>query len=509
MKRYIIAHDLGTSGDKASLFDENGRTIDVALQSYTTNYFNSNWAEQDPNEWWLAVCDTTKKLIMNSGVSNNQIEAVCFSGHMMGCLCIDESGNPLRPHILWADSRSQTQANTLVSAFSEGEFYKITGHRCSASYSISKLMWVRDNEPDIYSKTYKMINAKDWLVYKLTGEVLTDYSDASGTNALNINTMNWSEEILQAADIPIDKMPSIVNSTEIVGKVTPEAARMTGLSQSTNVVMGGGDGLCATVGAGCVKEGIIHACLGTSSWVSYATEDLFFDKRLRTFNWAHVIPEMICPCGTMQSAGSSVSWLIEKILQDNTGNEVRSISNIINDLSRDIESAKAGSNGLLFLPYLLGERSPRWNPDAKGAFIGLKMEHSKSDMLQAVFEGVAMNLCVILDIFRENGYNPQEIVLIGGGARNDIWCQILADVFGINVVRLLQLEEATSIGAALMAGIGVNIFDGFNEIDKFISIDKTFKPRDEYVNRYNSLKNVFEKAYLNLAPVFDDLAELK
>jgi xylulokinase len=313
MARYILAHDLGTSGNKATLFAESGSIIGSTIAAYETHYFNVNWAEQDPADWWKAVCDSTRELLVKSDIDPREIAAVSFSGHMMGCLCVGRDGQPLRPHILWADQRAQVQANQLLEKIPSDRFYKIVGHRCSPSYSLAKLMWVRDYESDIYQQTYKMIHAKDWLVFKLTDVILSEYSDASGTNALDLNTLDWSDEIIAASGIARDKFPDLVPSTHIAGSVTAAAALATGLAEGTPVVMGGGDGLCGTVGAGCIKEGIVHTCLGSSSWVSFAADKPLFDDQQRTFNWVHMIPGMYCPCGTMQAAGSSVSWLKREI----------------------------------------------------------------------------------------------------------------------------------------------------------------------------------------------------
>jgi len=508
MTSYLLAHDLGTSGNKATLFVVDGRLVKSTTAAYETRYFNVNWAEQNPQDWWQAVCDSTHELLETSGVDPRQIAAVSFSGHMMGCLVVDRDGQPLRPHILWADQRAQAQATQLNERIGADRFYEITGHRSSPSYSLQKFMWIRDHEPEIYERTYKMIHAKDWLVFKLTGVILSEFSDASGTNALDLNALAWSDEIIAASGIDQGKFPDLVASTHVAGPVTAEAARQTGLAAGTPVVMGGGDGLCGTVGAGCVREGIVHTCLGTSSWVSFATDKPLLDHKQRTFNWAHIVPGMYCPCGTMQTAGNSVSWLKREIATSEVEHAKRDKTSPY-ALMRDLMAqSRPGSNGVIFLPYLLGERAPRWNSDAKGSFLGIKMETTRGDLMRSVLEGVAMNLGIIIDVYREYGYAIKDMMMIGGGAKDDLWCQILADVWDATVHRLNYLDEATSMGAAVAAGVGVGLYPDFTAIDQYIAVADSFEPEPDHIAAYEPVKRVFDQCYQALLPVFPELGKL-
>ena len=235
MTQYILAHDLGTSGNKATIFSKNGQLIASSIVSYNVTYFNGNWAEQDANDWWSAVCQSTKELLLQTKISPKQIKVVSFSGQMMGCLCVDQNGEPLRKSIIWADQRAQKQAEDLEKIISQKEFYEIVGHRNSPSYGMQKLMWIRDNEAEIYERTYKMLNAKDYIVYKLTKQFYTDYTDGNGNGCLNLKNLCWSERILRAAQIPEDKLPELKPSTFIVGGVTEEAAKETGLEIGTGM----------------------------------------------------------------------------------------------------------------------------------------------------------------------------------------------------------------------------------------------------------------------------------
>ena len=503
--KYIIAHDLGTSGNKATLFSEEGKLIGSTVYAYGCHYFNDNWAEQSPEDWWKSICDTTRGLIAKTGIDNRDIAAVSFSGQMMGCLCVDKSGTPLRPSIIWADQRAQAQQDAIGAHISLSDYYHIAGHRNSASYGLQKLMWVRDNEPDIYKQTYKTLNAKDYIVLKLTGKFCTEPSDASSNACVDLKTLGWSEKIVDISGVDPDKLPEIVPSTHVAGGVTREAAEATGLAVGTPVVMGGGDGVCANVGAGSVKPGQTFSYVGSSSWIASTSDVPVFDDQMRTVTWAHVVPGMYAPNGTMQSAGGSYAWLKNQVCKFETAEAEKLGVSAYDLINREIEQSPIGANGVIFLPYLLGERAPRWNPDAKAAFLGLKMENERRDMLRSVLEGVTMNLGIILEVLR--GYMPiDEILVIGGGAKGAVWRQMMADVYNARIKVPVLLEEATSMGAAVTGGVGVGLFQDFDAIDRFIEINTVQEPDPASVAAYGPVKEMFELCYQSLLPVYKKMA---
>lgn len=505
MLKYLLAHDLGTSGNKAVLFTTDGRLVKSTVYSYNTDYFNNNWAEQDAGDWWKAVCATTKEILQ--GIDRELVAAVSFSGQMMGCLCVDRNGEPLRKSIIWADQRAVREADRIAGKIGGERFYRITGHRTSAAYGLQKLMWIKDNQPEVYEATYKMLNSKDYIIYRLTGRFVTDYSDATGTTALDLNTYQWSEEVIDAAGIDGGKLPDLKPSTYVVGGVTKQAAGQTGLAEGTPVVCGGGDGLCATVGAGCIREGMAYNVLGSSSWISITSEKPIYDEQMRTFNWAHIIPGYVAPCGTMQAAGVSYSWLKNEICTSETEEALKRGVSPYELINGEIEKSPPGANGLIFLPYLLGERSPRWNPNARGAFIGLKMEHKRADVLRSVLEGVTFNLDIILKVFSKH-IPIKEITAIGGGAKGRVWRQIMADIYGIPVLKPNYLEEATSMGAAVTGGVGAGVFSDFSVINRFINITDVEKPDEARSRKYEAIKPVFEECYASLVTVYDMMAKL-
>lgn len=489
MKQYLIAHDLGTSGDKATLFTTEGEMIRSAVVSYDVDFFGDNRAEQNPQDWWNAFCQATGEIL--EGIDPNQVLAISFSAQMQGCLPVDEQGIPLRKSIIWADQRAVKEAAILEEKLGADHIYEVTGHRVSPSYTIEKLMWLKKHEPDIYQKTYKVLQAKDYIIFRLTGKFVTDYSDGSGTQAMDLKKMEWSREILAAAEIDVDKFPELHNATDIAGKVTAHASSACGLGEHTLVICGGGDGPCSAVGAGCVKDGELFTTFGTSAWIGGTSTDPFADEEKVLFCFAHVIPGKYMPCGTMQAAGSAYSY-VRRVICDGEDYHL---------LDERMKRSPAGAKGLIFLPYLLGERSPRWNSDTSGAYLGIHPEHTKDDYVRAAMEGIAMNLELILKAYRRK-MSVVSMILTGGGAKSQVNAGILADVMQVDFQVPDHVEEATSIGAAMIAGVGAGVFGSFDEVGKFLHFRQRYQADREKENVYGFVKQRFELAYQGLLPFF-------
>lgn len=507
MGRYLLAHDIGTSGDKAVLYQENGRLVASAVAAYDTSYPHPGWVEQDPEAWWRAVCESTKKLLRKAKAEPGQVACVSFSGQMMGCLPVDRAGKPLRPMITWADTRSASQEQEIICRLGLEKVYRITGHRPSASYSAAKLLWVRDNEPEIYKKTYRMLQAKDFIVHRLTRRFITDYSDAGGTNLFDIRRKEWSEEICGSLGIPMGLLPEAYPSATVAGSVTGEAACACGLKEGTPVVIGGGDGSCACVGAGAVEEGEAYCVLGSSSWISTVNRQPVFDGQLRTFNWVHLDPALYTPCGTMQAAGLSYGWYRDTFCKEEKRIAGETGESLYDLLDREMEKSGPGAGGVLYLPYLLGERSPRWNHAARGAFIGMDARTKKADMARAVLEGVGYNLKVILDILEGPG-EQEALTLIGGGARGRLWAGILADIWGKPLRIPADPEEATGLGAAVCGGVGIGMFADYRVVKEFRKAAESIEPDPVRGKCYQRYYEIFNRAYEALVPVYEELAAL-
>ena len=492
--RYLLAHDIGTSGDKATLFTEDGRAAAACIEHYPLYQENPLFAEQDAEDWWRAFSESTKKLLAISGVNPREISAVSFSGQMMGCLPVDQNEKPLRRALIWADQRAQEQVEKLKERIGDDAFYRIAGHRNSPSYSIQKAMWIRDNEPEIYEKTRAFLNAKDWIVLKLTGRFLTDPSDANGTGAMDLRTLRWSSEILSAAGIDPSKMPEIVPSPALAGTVRPETMEVLGLSPDLKVIMGAGDGVAANVGAGSVSPGSAYICMGTSAWAASTEKEPHFDPLKRSVTWAHAIPGLYSPNATMQYCCGAYDWFRNTVLRDELRRAEESGRNIHGLISELASSAPAGSNGLIFLPHLLGERAPRWNRNVRGAYIGLSGKTSREELVRSVFEGISYHLALCFEAVNPSG-SLSEVTLIGGGAKNDFWAQLLADILGVETIVPEETGDANSLGAAVIAGVGAGIFPDFSAVNRFVHPKKRFEPRPEYREVYREARARFEACY--------------
>ena len=499
---YILAHDLGTSGNKAVLYSTDGQLVKSCTAPYRTSYFNGTWAEQNPEDWWRAVCESTQKLL--KGTLSERIRAVSFSGQMMGCLCVDRSGRPLRPHILYCDARAERQTEEVMERIDLWTFYTITGHRASPSYTLEKLMWVRDNEPQIYRDTHKVLNAKDYIIYRLTGQLGTDYSDAGGTAAFNIVDKEWSELIADRLEIDLAKFPEAYESTAVAGEVSSQAAAETGIPAGTPVCWGAGDGCAAGVGAGSIAPGETYTCIGSSAWVGVTTQEPFFDRKRRTPVFPHAVLGLYHSCGAMQTAGASFAWAAKEVF--GTAYEQGEQGHVFSRMDPEIEAAQPGSHGVLFLPYLMGERSPWWDNDARGCYLGITQETRRGDLLRSVQEGVAYNLRAILDIYREH-LPISEMTLVGGGARSHIWRAILADVCGMPLLQPRNIDECTSMGAAIIGGVGTGVYKDFGQVRPFFRVMTRQEPVSSSRRIYEERYRVFVRTYEALRRVFPQIAD--
>jgi xylulokinase len=501
----ILAHDLGTTGNKATLFAADGAVVASAFAPYDTAYAQPNWAEQDPADWQAALFDSTRWLLAaaaEAGHNAADVAVVAFSGHMNGALVVDAAGAPLRPAIIWADQRAAAQADFIRQGCGEVEVYQLTGNRISPAYTAAKLLWIKDNEPEIYRRIHRVLQAKDYAAFLFSGVLATDYSDASLTLLLHLEKRRWSETLLEQLGLDAAMLPPLYPSAQVVGQVTAQAAAATGLRPGTPVVIGGGDGACATVGAGSVRAGDAYNYIGSSSWVALTTTQPVLDPARRSFNLAHLDPALNVALGTMQAAGGAFDWL-ERLLRSDP-----EADRIYQELDAAAAGIPPGAHGLLFLPYLLGERSPHWNPLARGAFVGLTMPDGRGGLARAVLEGVAFNLRAILDLLRMQEIRVEGMRLIGGGGKSALWRQILADVYGL-LIELLDLPaNATALGAAIAGGVGVGLYPDYSVAQTLAPVARVDLPDPATRERYEALYVLFKESYAALEPIFERLAAL-
>ncbi len=490
----IIAHDLGTTGDKASLHHDDGRLVTSVTVPYSAHFAAGGIAEQDPADWWGAVVSATRDLLSRSGVAPETVVGLVVSGQMMGTVLLDAHGEPVRPAIIWADTRSGSQTRMLEQAIGADEAYRVLGHRLNPTYSVEKIMWVRDNEPDVWSRVRHFCVAKDYIVYRLTGRLATERSDASGTNAYDQVAGTWSTRVLEAAGLDASLFPEILESTTVAGTLTTESADALGLPRSVRVVMGGGDGPLAAVGSGVVApEDGAYVCLGTSSWISFASLAPLHDPLLRTMTFDNVVPGSFVPTATMQAGGASVQWIAEALSPDPARPET---GRLTSEAGGDLDT-----EDLYFLPYLLGERSPLWDPHARGAFVGIGRHHTRAHLTRAVLEGVAFNLLTCIEAFRESGAVIDRIDAVGGGAQSDVWLGILADVWGVPIRRRTIVEEANSLGAAVTGAVGLGLAD-FSAARALSEVTAEFSPDAGRHAVYAQRHARFVDAYTALEPWF-------
>jgi xylulokinase len=491
----IIAHDLGTTGNKASLHTDDGRLLASATARYGTVYASGGMVEQDPQDWWRAVCAATAELLSAAGVAATEVRAIGFSGQMMGAVLLDERYRAVRPALIWADHRSTEQAGRINAAIGEQEAYRLLGHRVHPTYSLTKVIWVRDHEPATFAEVAHVCLAKDFVVQRLTGTLVTDRSDASSTNAYDQSAGAWSPAILAAADLDPALLPEIVPATTVVGGVRAAVADELGLPAGVPVVLGGGDGPMAALGAGVLDERDgAYAYLGSSSWVSMSAARPLLDPLMRTMTFDHVVPGQYVPTATMQAGGASLDWATDLLYP---GDEPGRIATMVQQ-ARD-----ADTSGLYFLPHLLGERSPHWNAAARGAFVGLARHHGRTHLAKAVLEGVAFNLTTCVTAFREAGHPVDQVDAIGGGAASDVWLQILADAWGTTIRRRSIVEEANSLGAAVTAAVGTGLVDGFGAARALSTVTAEFIPDPDRHREYLRRHRAFQDAYRSLEPWFE------
>ena len=482
----ILALDIGTSSLKASVVDKNGEILCSEKAEYETRHPSAGISEQDPMDWWKGTCKAVSAMIASKNDIANRIAVIGVSGHMLGCIPVDKEGIPLYPALIHSDSRAVKQFRQIQNSVGEDTIYQMSGNVLDARASLCKMLWFQQEKEDIYKKTYKFLQAKDFLVSRLTDNYdCTDFSDASHGELIDIQKKCYDSSLYQELSLDISKLPELHAGIEIVGFLTKQSALSLGLTDGIPVIAGGGDGACADIGAGNVKEGDIYCSLGTTAWISKCVKKPYFDPHKRTFNIMSLDGEHSSMFGTMQSAGGALTWAMG----------ILGVSDLDkwNSLAAEINP---GSDGLIFLPYLDGERSPIFDASARGCFFGLSLAHTKSHFMRAVFEGVAYALNSIFEVFKEQG-NVEKMKIIGGGANSELWKQILTDVWEIPLAVLnTSAGDSCSLGAAAVAGTAVGLFSSLQEATKYIRIKKIIQP-SRNKGEYKKYFSVYQELYPN------------
>lgn len=506
---FILTFDIGTTGNKCTLFDNRGRKLHSDTIPYKTIYPRPGWAEQDPEDFWMSVVSGTRSIMEKNGVDPSSIAVIGLSGHMNGCIPVDGDGKVLFNNIIHSDSRSGRECEKIARVFDDRELFNITGNRIDPHYTFPKILWLKNNYPETYKSAVYFLNSKDYVSYKLTGNLgITDYSDASLTCMLDIKNRRWSEELVKGLDIDIRKLPELKKSTDIAGYLTEESASILGLKAGTPVVVGGGDGACATKGAGVMEKGQAYNYIGSSSWICTLSDLPVLDRDARNFNFYDLDGENCNVCGTVQCATISYDWVLNNVGKYEVEEARKTGENIFDLMDSIAAKVPAGSNGVFFLPYLMGERTPYWDKNTKGAFIGFTLYNKRDDLFRATYEGIAYALRSVLDVLEDNNLDIGQLTLIGGGAKSKLWNEIMCNVYQKPVLIHKFPGEATSLGAAIAAGVGVGIFKDFKSAAAAIEYDRQYEPDSEKVEEYRKYYNIYKMMYPRLKPVFDGIAEL-
>lgn len=496
MRQYILTQDIGVLSCKATLYTLEGEIVRSNIISYRAQTGNNRWAWQSPALWWDAYCQNC--LMLLSGIEPEEVVAVSLCGQMMGCLPVDSTCTPLCDSIIWGDSRAIPQAEKLASRLGVEHLHHITGIHCSPTFSTPKMMWIRENWPDIYQKTYKFIQTKDYINFRLTGQLVTDISDAGFTQAYDLFNNCWSEEILTAAGIDPSKMPEVVPHGTVLGHVTQKASEECGLSTCTLVIQGVGDGRATVVGSGIQKPGEGCIYLGAAAWVSQVTTTRNMDPECRLSKTSYLYPNLYTNGGAMLAGRLCADWFIQEFFSEKFSDSL-SDENTYRFVDEQVARSKVGSNGLLFLPYLVGERAPWWNTEAKGGFLGLRSSHTKYDFFRSILEGVSFNLGIIKNSI-EQLETFTNIRMVGEGS-NPQWQQIIADVFDRPIISTNVTWEVGCVGVAAIAGVGAGVYRDFSDINRFHKINRITSPIQENVEIYRELLPAFEDCYYALKDI--------
>ena len=445
---YLLGLDISTTGAKALIVDERGAVIASHTTPQPISTPRPLWSEQNPSDWWDGIAASIRAALAASGVTGEQIAAVGLTGQMHGLVLMDAAGAVLRPAILWNDQRTQAQCDYITEKIGFERLIQLTGNRALTGFTAPKILWVRQHEPDVYARAAHFLLPKDYIRYKLTGEYAIDVSDAAGTSLLNVAERRWSREVVRELEIPEAWLPRTVEGPEISGTVHAQAAAETGLKAGTPVVGGGGDQAAGAVGVGAVRPGVIGLVVGTSGVVFAPLDRYAYEPAGRLHAFCHAVPGMWHFMGVMLSAAGSLQWFRDTLAPGES----------FDDLLRPAAAVEPGSDGLLFLPYLTGERTPHPDPLARGAFVGLTVRHTRAHMARAVLEGVAFGLKDAFELIAEAGLPGDiEVRVSGGGARSPLWRQIMADALGATLVTTNSTEGA-AFGAALLAAVGVGVY---------------------------------------------------
>lgn len=503
--RYLLGLDVGTSGAKALVIGESGNVVAEATNPYPMRTPRPLWAEQDPEDWWRAAVLSLRQAL--AGIDPTRVAAIGLTGQMHGLVLLDQNGRVLRPCIMWNDQRTGAQCAEITNRLGAARVLDLIGNPVLPGFTAPKLMWVRQHEPEVYRAAARALLPKDYLRYRLTGAFATEVSDASGTALFDVRERRWSKEMLDALEIDGSWLPEVFESAVPSASISPAAAVETGLAAGTPVVGGGGDQAAQAVGTGIVREGAVSATIGTSGVIFAASDAYRAEPSGLLHAFAHAVPGQWHLMGVMLSAAGSLRWFRDALGQSEVAEAQTKAVDAYALLDAQAATAPAGCEGLIFLPYLTGERTPHPDPNARGVFFGLTLRHGKPELIRSVLEGVAYGLRDSLDLMRSLGLKVDQVRVSGGGAQSALWRRILADVFNAEIARV-NLTQGAAFGAALLAGVGVGVYASVPQAsDETIRVIDRVEPGPDAA-LYADFYPVYRSLYPALAPAFQAVSRI-
>lgn len=505
---YVIGVDLGTSGTKTVLFDELGKVVASHTIEYPMYQPQNGYAEQEPADWREAAFATIRACLDKSGVRAEDVKGIGLSGQMHGLVMLDENGEVLRRSIIWCDQRTAAECEEITQRVGAERLIEITANPALTGFTASKILWVRNHEPEIYAKCRHILLPKDYVRYCLTGEFATEVSDASGMQLLDIPSRQWSDEVLEKLDIDKSLLAKVYESPEVTGTLTADAAAKCGLKAGTLVVGGAGDNAAAAVGTGVVRDGRAFTTIGTSGVVFAHTSEITIDPKGRVHTFCCAVPGAWHVMGVTQGAGLSLKWFRDQFCDTEKATARLMGVDEYYLMDKAALASPIGANKLLYLPYLMGERTPHLDPDARGVFFGLSGMHTKRDMLRAVMEGVTYSLRDCVEVCREMGVNVSDMMACGGGGSSPVWRQMLADLYNCPV-KTVDSKEGPALGVAILAMVGAGIYGSVPEAcDAIIRTANVQEPVPENVPAYEKFYQMYRTIYPALKDRFAALAAL-
>ena len=484
MNEYVIGVDLGTSAVKVSAMNKAGEIVAQQSYDYPLSQPRPGYSEQAPQDWLYATTIAIDRLILRDGIAKEEIQGISFSGQMHGLVLLDENNQVLRPAILWNDTRTTKQCQEIMDKVGD-EFIEITGNRPLEGFTLPKLLWVKENEPEIWAKAKTFLLPKDYVRYCMTGKLGMDYSDATGTVLLDIHQGTWSKALCEALDVPLSICTPLVKSVDLTGNVSAGYAMFSGLATTTKVFAGGGDNACGAVGAGILQPNMVMSSIGTSGVVLKYEENANVNYHGQLQFECHAIPDSYYSMGVTLAAGHSLNWFKGTFDSEED----------FNQMVAKASERPLGANGLLFTPYVVGERAPYADADIRGSFIGVDSMQNRYDFVRAVMEGITFSFRDILNIYEQNGRDFDTVVAIGGGAKSDFWLQMQADIFNKKVVALTN-EQGPGLGAAMIAAVGLGWFVSLQDCaKKFVHFGKEYQPNPANVAKYDQLYDLYHQVY--------------